>query len=91
MHFSENPGMVRFDRFKESGKWYDTYEVDMFDYWDATIIPHDALNLAITASPRFGEGWVNGWLRQGGFIVCLEPYHKSAYPVVLKLKAAFGG
>jgi len=84
-HYSENPGMVRFDRFKESGKWYDSYAVDMTEFWD-TITPHDGLESAIAADPRFGEAYVFSWLNQGGYIVCLEPSHRYSYPVMLKSK-----
>lgn len=89
-HYSENPGMVRIDRFKDGGKWYDTYEIDMSAYWSEKIdgkfnFIHDALHKAISSSERFGEGWIEGWLLQGGMIVCLEPYHQQAHPIMLKM------
>ena len=83
MNYSENPGMVRFDRFKDTGKWYDTYAVDMTDYW-GSLTPVDGLLLALRNDSRFGAEWVQSWLQQGGSIVCLEPFHRYAYPVQLK-------
>lgn len=94
MGYSENDGSVRIDRFKEHGKWYDTYAVDMSNHWNdrnedgSYNLIHDALRDAIAADPRFGPQWVGGWLRQGGFIVCLEPYHQQSHPITLK---AFNG
>lgn len=89
MGYTENDGSVRIDRFKEHGKWYDTYAIDMSKYWNDRIdgrinLIHDALREAIADDSRFGPNWVDGWLRQGGFIVCLEPYHKQSHPITLK-------
>ena len=33
-HYNDNPGVVRVDYFKPSGKWYMTEAHDMSDYWD---------------------------------------------------------
>jgi hypothetical protein len=87
VHYSENSGSVRVDRFKESGKWYDTFALDMSEYYDHGIIPHDAVRTALDKemAKNFNrDNFVEGWLNQGGFFVILEPYHKNAYPVVLK-------
>jgi len=89
-NYDERDSMVRIDRFKESGKWYDTYAVDMNDHYLSRDIDgnynliHDALRKSIAQDERFGPDWVKGWLDQGGFIVCLEPYHDMAHPIVLK-------
>lgn len=72
-NYSENPGMVRVDYFKESGKWYMTEAVDMSEFWDYAITPSDAVQAALKKAGR--------WLPHFN-IVALEPYHKSAYPVM---------
>lgn len=89
MNYSENPGMVRIDRFKDTGKWYDTYAINMSGYWHVIIDNkwnriHNALKSAIADDERFGPYWVDKWLAQGGFIVCLEPYHEHSHPIILK-------
>lgn len=78
-NYSENSGMVRVDFFKESGKWYMTEAVDMSDFWDYGIIPHDAVEAALEAKGRNLKHFTR---------VVLEPYHKSAYPVFLKAEEA---
>lgn len=83
-HYSENPGMVRFDRFKASGKWYDTYELNMYGSYSVGPTPYEAIREAFANSERFGTQWVENWLAQGHFIVCLEPYHESSHPICLK-------
>lgn len=72
-NYSENPGMVRVDYFKTSGKWYMTEACDMSEFWDHGISPHDAIEAALRKSRR--------WLPHFTMVV-LEPYHKSAYPVM---------
>lgn len=73
-NYSDNPGMVRVDYFKESGKWYMTDAVDMSLVYDYTSI-HAAVEAAIIehrgALPHFN-------------IVVLEPYHKNAHPVMIR-------
>jgi hypothetical protein len=78
-HFSENPGMVRVDYFKPSGKWYMTEAIDMSEFWDHGIIPNEAVKKALDASRPKREP---GWWRQFTVVVT-EPYHKSAYPVMI--------
>lgn len=82
MGFTVNGSMVRVDRFKESGKWYDTLEVDMTSYYNLSFI-HDAVRYSLILMAGNDE-FVESWLNQGGFFVCLEPYHVNAHPVVLK-------
>jgi len=81
MGFSIHDSHVRVDRFKESGKWYDTLEVDMSGVWDHWNIA-EALTIAIDEA--FGGNYVAGWIAQGGSFVCLEPSHKHAHPVMLR-------
>lgn len=73
-NYTENPGSVRVDYFKASGKWYMTESVDMTDFWDHGATPHDAIEAALRKSAR--------WLPHFTMVV-LEPYHRSAYPVML--------
>lgn len=72
-NYSNNPGMVRVEFFKPNGKWYMTEAHDMSEFWDYGIIPHDAVKAALEKAGR--------WLPHFTIVV-LEPYHKSAYPVM---------
>jgi ATP-dependent Lon protease len=81
MGYTTNESMVRVDRFKESGKWYDTLEVEMVDeYYDHWNI-FEAVEKSIDA--KYGVGYVMAWTNQGGSFVCLEPCHKHSHPVML--------
>ena len=77
-NYSNNPGSVRVDFFKESGKWYMTEAVDMSEFWDFGNTPHDAVTAALEAKGRNLKHFTR---------VVLEPYHKSAYPVMLKAES----
>jgi len=78
VNFSNNPGSVRVDYFKTRGKWYETLEVDMSNYYNEPII-HDAVRKAVMEKhPNFKfEEWI---------VVCLEPYHVNSHPVMFKPK-----
>ena len=83
MGYTTNDYHVRVDRFKESGKWYDTLEVDMENhYYDLDI--YKALASSINESYSHVNNFVDGWLAQGGSFVCLEPCHKNAFPIMLR-------
>lgn len=71
-NYSDNPGNVRVDYFKPSGKWYMTEQHDMTDFWEEPNV-HDAVRKTLERDGRF--------LRQFDIIV-LEPYHQSAYPIM---------
>lgn len=78
VNYSENPGHVRVDFFKPtSGKWYMTEMLDMSDFYNEGITPHDAVRRAL-GKTRHGEDAEKRWI-----IVVNEPYHRSAYPVLL--------
>lgn len=87
-HYSSNPGLVRVSLFKSSDKWYADGAVDMTQAYAATCI-HDGLYRACTHSYEADDGsWPvmsspYEWLMNGGTIVCLEPYHIYAHPVML--------
>ena len=74
-NYSDNPGNVRVDFFKESGKWYMTEEVNMYEFWDYGLTPHEAVEAALEKKGRNLKHFTR---------VVLEPYHRSAYPVMLK-------
>lgn len=74
-HYSNNPAMVRVDRFKPSGKWYDTFAIDMTGEYEGAI--HTKLQNAFKRQyPDFklSDGWI---------LVCLEPYHEHSHPIIL--------
>lgn len=78
MHYSENPGMCRFEFFKDTGKWYMTEAIDMSDYY---------------TEMRPVEGVLKAWIKRckdlnvephNNFnIVVSDPYHFAPYPVML--------
>lgn len=72
-NYSDNPGMVRVDYFKASGKWYMTEAHDMSDFWDHGLWVGEAVEAALRKAGR--------WLPHFTIVV-LEPYHKNAYPVM---------
>lgn len=77
-HFNENPGSVRVDRFRLSGKWYDTYAIDMSKYYGALLI-HEAVCEAWLDRYDWGEGTgLTNFL-----LICLDPYHVNSYPVMI--------
>lgn len=74
-NYSAHPGNVRVDFFKAGGKWYMTDQFDMSEFWGYGNTPHDAVEAALEHA---GRNWKH-FTR-----VVLEPYHKNAYPVMLK-------
>lgn len=81
MNYSNTPGMVRVDRFKIRGKWYETMAVDMSEFYEEPNI-HAALRKAIEASGHK--------INLVDFMyVCLEPYHQYEHPIILGL--GYGG
>lgn len=81
-HFSENPGMVRVEYFKDSGKWYMTEAIDMSEWYFEPMV-QNAVRKALDASrPERPSGWWSSFN-----IVVLEPYHEHGIPVMLKATA----
>ena len=89
-HYSNNPGLVRVDLFKPSGKWYATGSIDMSEHYNDAGL-HEAI-LVACEQQRVGEGSQEGWpvmvpprewLSDGGTIVCLQPYHEHSHPIML--------
>lgn len=75
-HYSDNPGMVRVDYFRPSGKWYMTEAHDMTGYYD-TSDPYSAVEQALRDAGR--------WLPHFTIVV-REPYHQYSYPVMIVAK-----
>lgn len=84
MGYCIEDSIVRVDLFKPSGKWAYNGAVNMKETWD-TSSPDDALEIAMDRGGIEGVtvNW-RTWLAEGGMIVCLNPCHKYAYPVMLK-------
>lgn len=79
-HYSENPGHVQANRFKESGKWYDTFSLDMTLFYDDIAAPQAVYNALLN---KFGIDWVEN--HPGWSVVVLDPYHRNSHPVMIKL------
>lgn len=77
MGYSESDSDVRMSLFKPSGKWSRDAAVNMGGVYHEPLI-HDAVAKAWLAA-HDGMPPAEGWT-----IVCLEPYHKHAHPVMLK-------
>lgn len=79
--FCLNPSMVRVDIFKESGKFYDTIELNWDRYYTER---NDGVELIDDTFKRcMKEQYPNRFT--GLFAVCLEPYHEHSYPLMIKL------
>lgn len=76
-HYSDNPGMVRVDFFKPSGKWYMTEAHDMSGYYDSPEA-HLGIERMLSVS-RDGRPY---WWRQFTVVVS-EPHHKNAHPQMI--------
>lgn len=72
-HFSDNPGKVRVDYFRPSGKWYMTESHDMSGQYHTTDIRQ-----AVEQMLRNAGRWLPHFT-----IVVLEPYHQYAHPVMI--------
>lgn len=75
MGYSAEDYMVRADRFKPSGKWYDTFALNMSGCFEMSSV-FDAVRSAMRLQ---GIELEKGWL-----LVVLEPYHKHSHPVIIK-------
>lgn len=73
MGYAVSESIVRVDRFRASGKWYDSWAINMNGYYEYPGI-HEALRLAMKDAGMPFEEWI---------VVCLEPYHKHSHPLLL--------
>jgi hypothetical protein len=93
-NYSLSPGHVRLDRFKESGKWYDTFELAMdvpFDLGDRKISlyndlgPNEAVIFAMVQNDFLATFVAFLWDHHNNWHwVVLEPYNQYSYPVLLR-------
>ncbi len=74
MGYSIDEGVVRADRFKPSGKWYDSIALNMSGHYTTSLI-HDAVRLAAEAQ---GVKLETNWM-----LVVLEPYHQYSHPIII--------
>lgn len=77
MNYRYEPYIVRADQFKEHGKWYQSLELNMKDFYHIGICT-EAVMLAFAAQ------YPNSF--QGSWIVVLEPYNINAHPVMWKVE-----
>ena len=77
MNYSEKPNSVRCDFFKESGKWYEAFSLEIND-WNGDI--HNEIIKALKSRGFGSEGNAN----DGRWYVVLEPYNVHSHPVALK-------
>lgn len=92
-HYSENPGHVRAEFFRPSGKWYATAVLDMSDlYWSTCGGPDQPEGQRCVAWPhtpgRFLHDAIDvAWRTLDHYLdmtcVVSEPYHENGYPVLL--------
>lgn len=75
MGYAVSDGVVRADRFKPSGKWYDSIALEMGAVYDDNLI-HDAVRRAMELQRvKLEKDWM---------LVVLEPYHKHSHPIIIK-------
>lgn len=85
MGYTTNDNCVRIDLFTETGRWYGTGWADMYGCYHE-LSAFEALRLAIGRNED--KGWplrmtLESWLAEGGIVVCLEPWHQCAHPIIL--------
>lgn len=79
MNYSNSPNHVRVDRFKSSGKWYDTFMLDMAKYYGNNAINPTPIDAVINA--LFQAGYDTN--TRDMYYIVLDPYHANAYPVMI--------
>ena len=75
-HYSVNSGHCLVSLFKPSGKWKYDIQINMAPFYDESSI-QEALVKALNQAPH----WCDLWKHY--IAVCLEPYHKNSYPVMI--------
>jgi hypothetical protein len=86
MGYSDQDYMVRADRFRSSGKWYDTFPLNMRNSYHALNLPEEIEHLCRNYwfNVNKEQTAVHDMLTGGFIIVVLEPYHENAYPICVK-------
>lgn len=83
MGYTIDPAIVRVDIFKATGKWYTTIEINMADQYDMD----STTNAVKEALSRTKWKPIDDTSHLAPlFAVCLEPYHKNSFPIVIWLK-----
>jgi len=77
MGFSTNDNSVRVDRFKPSGKWYDTIALSV-DSWEN---PDMWTAYEIAFENQTGKKLEKDWM-----LVILEPWNQYSHPIIIKGK-----
>lgn len=77
MGYIDDDSMVRVDFFRPSGKWYCTEAVKWTGGYHGVPI-HIAFQKSLSDHLQ-GLNRLNGMI-----VVCLEPYHEHAHPLMLK-------
>lgn len=91
MHYSQHPDSIRVDFFKNSGAWYCTEEVKWTGQWIGTTIIHREFANSLIAHLRISDSDGVRFRLMGMTAVCLEPYHESAFPLMVKVDDVIGG
>jgi hypothetical protein len=84
MGYTIHAGRVRLDLFNHRGKWAYSTSLDMEGGYYDDPSPTEAVLRA--ARERELEGisvTLDAWIADGGIVVCLEPYHKYSYPIMI--------
>jgi hypothetical protein len=76
MGYANSDSLVRADRFKPSGKWHDSFAIEMSHQFNSGNL-HDGAREAIEAA-------IGGPISDGWAVVVLEPYHKHSHPIMIK-------
>lgn len=71
MHYSNNPCHVAAHFFKDSGKWYETRQIDMKNFYFSVPL--------VEAVKKATEGILVGMT-----VVVVNPYHNFSSPVMIK-------
>lgn len=80
MGYTTKESIVRADRFKGSGKYYDTIELDMEGFYKEASL-REAVEKALIKQGSMLRSYTKE--ESDGFIVVLNPYHQTDYPVVV--------
>jgi hypothetical protein len=99
MGFSAEEGRVRIDFFKDGGKWYQTEDVNMDDFYCGSTglatqskaqcysLP-EAIIAAMRADLKFRRD--DGTFRYAGcWAIVLEPYHEWTHPQMFRVPERF--
>ena len=89
-HYAKEPHLVRVDRFRASGKWYDTWQIDMRLWFEHPDLVHavkmcweEAYLKAFGVKSTPMTSTITG-LNVGWVLVCMDPYHRNSHPILLR-------